>query len=260
MGMLDDKVVVVSGIGPGLGQALARRAADHGAAGVVLASRTQENLDELSAKLNEAGGKALAVRTDITNPDDVQNLVRATLDEFGRVDAVINNAFVMPPMSGLTNMDEEATRKSIDVTLYGSLRVTSAFTPALIESQGSVLFVNSVVIRHTRVGYGPYRIAKAALEAAAQNLATELGPRGVRVNSIAPGWIGGHTLERAFDKMSQARGVSREQIEEEILATIDLRRFPMPDDIADAGLFLCSPLAHAITKQTLEVSCGEFHT
>lgn len=259
MGMLDGKIVVVSGIGPGLGQALARRAVDHGAAGVVLAARTQEALDELAGTLREAGGHALPVRTDITSEEDVRNLVEATLDEYGRVDAVVNNAFRMAPQTGLTNMDEEAVRRTFDVNLYGSLRVTRAFTSALTETQGAVLFVNSVAIKHTRLGYGPYRLAKAALQAAAQNLATELGPQGIRVNSIAPGWIGGYTLERAFKHMAQARGVTPEEIDAEIRQTTDLRRFPMPDEIADMGLALCSPLANAVTKQTLEISCGEFH-
>lgn len=259
MGMLDGKVVVISGIGPNLGQALARRAADHGAAGVVLAARSKDVLDALAEDIRNDGGNAIAVPTDITSDDDVQNLLRATLDTYGRVDAVVNNAFLMPPQTPLMQTDDAAVAKTFDVTLYGSLRVTRAFVPALTETQGAVLFVNSVVLKHTRVGFGPYRMAKASLLAAAQNLGTELGPQGVRVNSIAPGWIGGVTLKRAFDHMAKARGVTPEEIEAEVLQTIDLRRVPMPDEIADAGLFLCSPMANAITKQCLEVSCGEFY-
>lgn len=259
MGMLDGKVVVISGIGPNLGQALARRAADHGAAGVVLAARSKDILNELAGEINGSGGKALAVPTDITSEEDVQNLAKATLDEFGRVDAVVNNAFVMPPQTPLMQTDDAEVAKTFDVSLYGSLRVTRAFVPSLTETQGAVLFVNSVVLKHTRVGFGPYRLAKASLLAAAQSLGTELGPQGVRVNSIAPGWIGGVTLKRAFNYMAQARGVTPEEIEAEVLQTIDLRRVPMPDEIADAGLFLCSPLANAVTKQCLEVSSGEFH-
>ena len=119
--------------------------------------------------------------------------------------------------------------------------------------------INSAVIRHTRQPYGPYKITKAALLAASQSLATELGPQGIRVNSVVPGWIWADTLRWYFGYLAKQREASVEQIYAETAATLDLRRLPEPDEIADAVVFLASPMARAITGQTLDVDCGEFH-
>jgi NAD(P)-dependent dehydrogenase (short-subunit alcohol dehydrogenase family) len=132
-------------------------------------------------------------------------------------------------------------------------------TPALIASGGSVVMVNSAVLRHSRKPFGPYRVAKAALLAVSENLASELGPKGVRVNSVAPGWIWADSLRMWFDYLAAQREVPAQQIYDETAAATDLRRLPEPDEVADAVLFLASDLARAITGQCLDVNCGEFH-
>jgi NAD(P)-dependent dehydrogenase (short-subunit alcohol dehydrogenase family) len=119
--------------------------------------------------------------------------------------------------------------------------------------------VNSAVLRHSRRPFGPYKLAKAGLLAVAQNLAGELGPKGVRVNSVAPGWIWADSLRWWFDYQAEQRGVPAQQIYDEVAATTDLRRLPEPDEVADAVLFLLSGLARGITGQCLDVNCGEFH-
>lgn len=256
--MLADKVVVVAGIGPGLGQAVAVRAALAGA-DVVLASRTESYLAEVAGKVTAAGRRALAVPTDLTDDAAVAALAAAALAEFGRVDALVHNAFVMPPMRSLGKVDLADLADSFDVNVLAALRTTRAFTPALIESGGSVVVVNSAVLRHSRRPFGPYKLAKAALLAAAQNLASELGPKGVRVNSVAPGWIWADSLRAWFEYQATERGVPAQQIYDEIAASTDLRRLPEPDEVADAVLFLASDLARAVTGQCLDVNCGEFH-
>jgi NAD(P)-dependent dehydrogenase (short-subunit alcohol dehydrogenase family) len=102
-------------------------------------------------------------------------------------------------------------------------------------------------------------MAKASLLAMAQSLATELGPQGIRVNSVAPGHIWGESLKWYFSYLAHKRGVDADQIYAETAANIDLGRLPEPDEIADAVLFLASPLARAITGQCLDVNCGEYH-
>jgi NAD(P)-dependent dehydrogenase (short-subunit alcohol dehydrogenase family) len=119
--------------------------------------------------------------------------------------------------------------------------------------------VNSAVLRHSRRPFGPYKLVKAGLLAVAQNLAGELGPHGVRVNSVAPGWIWADTLRAYFDYLADRRGVPARQLYDETAATTDLRRLPEPDEVADAILFLASDLARAVTGQCLDVNCGEFH-
>jgi len=121
------------------------------------------------------------------------------------------------------------------------------------------VMINSAVLRHSRRTFGPYKLAKASLLAMAQTLSTELGPRGVRVNSVAPGYIWGDSLKWYFDFLASKRGVEPQEVYDETAATIDLRRLPEPDEIADAVVFLASDLARIITGQCLDVNGGEFH-
>jgi NAD(P)-dependent dehydrogenase (short-subunit alcohol dehydrogenase family) len=256
--LLQDKVVVVSGVGPGLGRSLALRSAAAGA-DVVLASRTRERLENVAAEVEALGRRALAVPTDITDADSCRRLADAALAEFGRVDGLVNNAFVMPSMADLSTVDPDEVLKGLETNVLASLRLTQLLTPALAEREGSVVMVNSVVLRHSRRTFGAYKMAKAALLALAQNLATELGPQGIRVNSVAPGYIWADNLRYYFRTLAEKRGVTERQVYEETAADLDLRRLPEPDEIADAVVFMLSPLARAVTGQCLDVDCGEFH-
>jgi len=256
--LLKDKVVIVSGIGPGLGRSIAVRSAEQGA-DVVLAARTASRLDEVAKEVTAAGRRALAVPTDIADADAAQRLVEATLAEFGRADALVHNALAMPPIKDLGVVDLAAVRAAFDVNVLGALRLTRLFIPALAASGGSVTMVNSMVVRFSQRTMGPYKATKAALLAVAQSLATELGPRGIRVNSVAPGHIWGDSLKWYFGYLAHKRGVDAQEIYDETAANTDLRRLPEPDEVADAVIFLASPLARAITGQCLDVNCGEYH-
>jgi NAD(P)-dependent dehydrogenase (short-subunit alcohol dehydrogenase family) len=256
--LLRDKVVVVSGVGPGLGRSIALRCAAAGA-DVVLAARTAARLDEVAQEVAAAGRRALAVPADITDDGSAAHLAEAALSAFGRVDALVNNAFGMPPMVDLGDVDLAAIAAGFETNVTAALRLTRLLTPALAASGGSVVMINSMVLRHSRRGFGPYKMAKAALLALAQSLATELGPLGIRVNSVAPGYIWAGTLKWYFGYLAEQRGVPAAQVYDETAAMTDLRRLPEPDEIADAVVFLASGLARAITGQCLDVNCGEFH-
>jgi NAD(P)-dependent dehydrogenase (short-subunit alcohol dehydrogenase family) len=171
----------------------------------------------------------------------------------------VHNAFTMPPMRDLGAVDVDDLRAAFETNVFAALRLTRLLTPALVAARGSVVMVNSAVLRHSRKPFGPYKLAKAGLLAVAQNLAGELGPRGVRVNSVAPGWIWADSLRWWFDYQAEQRGVPAQQIYDEVAATTDLRRLPEPDEVADAVLFLLSGMARGITGQCLDVNCGEFH-
>lgn len=256
--MLDGKVVVVSGVGPSLGRSIALRSAAAGA-DVVLAARTEDFLQEVAKDVAAVGQQALVVSTDITDAESSAALVDSALDAFGHVDVLVNNAFAIPSMKDLAHTDESVIRRGLELSLFGTLRLSQLFTPALVESTGSIVMINSAVIRHSQPKYGSYKIAKASLLAMSQTLASELGPQGVRVNTIAPGYIWGSTLQGYFAHMAQKYGTTTEQIYEQTASTTDLRRLPEPDEIADAVVFLGSPLARAITGQCLDVNCGEYH-
>ena len=256
--LLLGKVVIVSGIGPGLGRSIAIRSAEQGA-DVVLAARTESRLEEVAKEVTALGRRALTVPTDISDPQAAERLKEATLEAFGRADALVHNALAMPPIKDLGVVDLDAVRAAFDTNVVAALRLTRLFTPALIETSGSVTMINSMVVRFSQRRMGPYKATKAALLAVAQSLASELGPQGVRVNSVAPGHIWGDSLQWYFGYLGQKRGVDPQVIYDETAANTDLRRLPMPDEIADAVVFLSSPMARAITGQCIDVNCGEYH-
>lgn len=257
VGLLEDKVVVISGVGPALGTTLARRCAQAGA-DLVLAARTVERLEEVAGLVTATGRRAVAVATDITDDTQVDNLVEQSLAAYGRIDVLINNAFRVPSMKPLADTTFDHIRDAIELTVLGALRLTQGFTPALAEAKGSVVNVNSMVIRHSQPKYGAYKMAKAALLAMSQSLATELGDKGIRVNSVAPGYIWGETLKSYFTHQAGKYGTTVEQIYDATAAQSDLKRLPTEDEVASAILFMASDMASGITGATLDVNCGEY--
>jgi len=256
--MLQGKVVVVSGVGPGLGRAVAVGAARAGAE-VVLAARNDAVLAEVAGEVERAGGRAVTVPTDITDPEAAENLVRSTVQAFGRVDVLVNNAFAVPPLVPLTELDPAAVHAELDTDVFGALRLTRLMAEHLAAAQGSVVMVSSISARQSRPGFGAYKLTKSALIALAQTFATELGPRGVRVNAVVPGSIWAPPLQAYYDYLAGERGVTAEEIYSETAANLDLRRLPEAAEVANAVLFLASDLARAITGQCLDVNCGEYH-
>lgn len=266
-GLLGDKVVVVSGVGPGLGRSISVHAAQQGAR-VVLAARTESRLKEVAAEIDAAGGRSLVVPTDITDDDAVEQLVSATVSEFGRVDAVVNNAFALPSMKPLARTDFEQITASVELTVLGTLRVVRAFTGPLADAASkagspratsAIVNINSMVIRHSEPRYGSYKLAKSALLAMSQTLATELGDKRIRVNSVAPGYIWDDQLKWYFGEVAKKYDIGEDDVYAQTAARSDLKRLPEPDEIAEAVVFLASDAASAITGHTLDVNCGEYH-
>lgn len=263
-GLLAGRVAVISGVGPGLGRSIALRMSAAGAR-VVLAARSRDRLEHIAAEIEKAGGNALAVPTDITDDAAVTRLAATVADQCGRVDILVNNAFALPSMKPLEGTDLDAIAAGVDLTVLGTLRVIRAFTDPLTVSAAeradgsAVVNINSMVIRHSEPRYGSYKIAKAALHAMSHTLASELGDKGIRVNSVAPGYIWDDQLKRYFGAVATKYGIPADDVYAQTAARSDLKRLPEPDEIADAAVFLASPMASAITGQTLDVNCGEYH-
>ncbi len=256
-GLLDNKVVVISGVGPALGTTLARRCAEAGA-DLVLAARTVERLDDVAKQITDLGRRAVSVGTDITDEAQVDNLVSETLKAYGKVDVLINNAFKVPSMKPFANTTFDHIRDTLELTVLGALRLIQGFTPALTEAKGSIVNVNSMVVRHSDPKQGAYKMAKSALLAMSQSLASELGPQGVRVNSVLPGYIWGGTLQGYFEHQASKYGTTVDEIYKAAAVNSDLKRLPTEDEVASAILFMASDLSSGITGQTLDVNCGEF--
>jgi NAD(P)-dependent dehydrogenase (short-subunit alcohol dehydrogenase family) len=256
--LLQDKVLVVSGIGPGLGRSLAEEAARMGA-NLVIASRTETRLLELQGELSPYGVKVVPVVTDVRDEESRVNLRDRTLEAFGRVDCVINNAFAIPPMDPITQIDPAKLAKVNETNVFAPLRLAALFADALSESKGSIIMLNSCVSFSSQPEYAGYKLSKGALEHLASSLATELGPRGIRVNSVAPSYIYEDVNRGYFDFLAAVEGKTHEEVYAEKAAPTDLKRLASAEEVARATLFLASDLASAVTGQMLTVDCGEFH-
>ncbi|WP_206051664.1 SDR family oxidoreductase [Nocardioides ferulae] len=257
--LLTDKVVVLSGVGPGLGRSLGEEAAKMGA-DLVLVSRTERRLEKMAEVVRAHGRRALVVPTDINDEDARARLVERTMEEFGRVDCLINNAFGIPPMDPLTTLTVEQLRAANETNVFAPLRLSALFADALAATHGSIVMLNSCVLYQSQPEFAGYKLSKGALSHLSSSLATELGPRGIRVNSVAPSYIYEDVNKGYFDWLASEAGVTHEDIYREKAEPTDLKRLATPEEIARVVLFLASDLASAMTGQTLNVDCGEFHS
>jgi len=256
--LLQDKVIVLSGVGPGLGRSLGEEAAKMGA-DLVLVSRTERRLEKMAEVVRSYGRRALVVPTDITDEESRAALVEKALEEFGRVDCLINNAFGIPPMDPITQIKIEDLRAANETNVFAPLRLSALFADALSAAKGSVIMLNSCVVYSSQPEYAGYKLSKGALEHLASSLATELGPRGIRVNSVAPSYIYEDVNKGYFDWLASEAGVTHDDIYMEKADPTDLKRLASSEEVARAALFLASDLASAVTGQMLTVDCGEFH-
>ncbi|MBM3671892.1 MAG: SDR family oxidoreductase [Actinobacteria bacterium] len=258
--LLTGKTAIVSGVGPGLGKEIALAFAREGA-DVALGARTESYLKEVRAEIEGMGRRATHAVTDITKVDDCERLVRTALDDLGRVDVLVHNAFASDVFQPFADVDLAHWRRIMDVNLFGSLQLTHAVIPTMkAQGRGSIVFVNSMIIRKVLPLQGGYATSKAALLTAAQALAKELGPHGIRVNSIVPGWMWGPSVEMYFDMMKSQTGKSPEESYAEVAAQIPLGEIPADDECANAAVFFASDLSAVITGQSLDVNGGEiFH-
>jgi NAD(P)-dependent dehydrogenase (short-subunit alcohol dehydrogenase family) len=258
--LLAEKVVVLTGIGPGLGREIALLFAREGAS-LVIGARTEGRLEEVRAEIDGAGGKVVAVPTDITDRTHCDRIVQTAVDTFGGLDVVVQNGFAPDVFQPFESVDLDHWRRIMDVNLWGSLQLAQAAIPALkARGGGSIVFVNSMIIRKPLPLQGGYATSKGALMTAAQVLARELGPYRIRVNSLVPGWMLGPSVEGYFRMTEAQTGRSYDEQYSEIASQIALGVIPPDDECARAALFLASDLSSMVTGESVDVNGGEvFH-
>lgn len=256
--LLENRVAVVTGVGPGLGQATALALAREGAA-VGLAARNEERLAEVAGEIADMGGRALPVPTDVTDPDACRNLVDTTAAEFGGLDCVVNSAFRPDLYGPFADVDLGRWRGIMEVNLFGALNVAQAAVTHLRGSDAaSIVNVGSMSARQIRGGEGGYATSKAALHSATQVLARELAVDGIRVNAVVPGWIWGPSVEVYVGWQAESRGVPESDVIAELEERIPLGFIPPQDDVAQAIVFFASDMSRVITGQALDVNGGEY--
>ncbi|MEY2398275.1 MAG: hypothetical protein QOJ00_1449 [Actinomycetota bacterium] len=257
-GLLDGKVAIVSGIGPGMGRDIALQFAQEGAR-VVLSARRTKFSEKVAAEINELGGESMVVQCDIADNESCVALVDAACDGFGGIDVLVNNAFHGGDYTSFMDSDLEAWRDTMNTNLFGTLQLTKAVVPSMRQRGGGrIVMVNTMSVQRPQVGYGAYAASKSALAMATKTLALELGRDGIRVNGIHPGYIWGDSVEWYFGELGKQRGITGEQVYDEIAAETALGYLPHSSEIAGAVVFYASDLSKCVTGTSLPVNGGHF--
>ncbi len=258
MGLLDGKVAIVSGIGPGMGRDISLLFAEQGA-DVVLGARTIEKCEAVAAEVEALGRRALPVRLDITDAASCAAAVAAVDEAFGGVDVLVNNAFDDGDHRLVMKADFDDWRRTMDTNLYGTLQLTRAVVPSMAARGGGyVVMINSMSSVRLEARSGAYAASKAALGAVTKTLARELGPSGIRVNGVHPGYIWSDKVEWYIGFLGEKEGKTYDEKKAELEAETCLGYLPHSSEIAGAVLFFASDLAKCVTGQALGVNSGHW--
>lgn len=242
---LDDRVAVVTGAAAGLGQAFAQRLAEDGARVVVVDIAPG---DETVAAIESAGGEAIAVRCDVSAPDDVEALRSAVIDRFGQCDILVNNAGIVPHVAW-DDVDLALWRRVCSINLDGMFLTCKAFTPMMVEAEfGRVINVSSNTFLQGLPGFTPYMASKGGVIGLTRGLASELGRHGITVNSVLPGLTMVSRVEREL---------AGTPVSEHVVASQAIKRPGLASDIQGAVAFLASDDAAWITGQSIVVDGGD---
>jgi len=247
-----DKVVIVTGASRGIGAAIARAFAGEGAAVVVNYLQNDAAAEDVVASCKALGGDVLAVKADVTSEAAIRGLVDRVMDDFGKIDVLVNNAFkayVFDPDARKLFWDShwEEYKAQIDGALFSTYHLCKAVLPAMKQrTSGSIVNIASDLVARPTIPYHEYTTAKAALVGFSRNLAVELGPLGIRVNCVAPGLVYPTDASRA----------TKEDVKDMLIAQTPLRRIARPEDVAGPVLFLASDWSRFMTGQTLYVDGG----
>lgn len=241
---LSDKVAIVTGASRGIGKIIAQIFANAGAH-VVCVARSVDAIKDLATDINSSGGSATHIACDISDGDAFTNLINDTAKAHGKLDILINNAGVTRDTL-LMRMNEEQWDTVLNINLKGAFHgMKAAIRPMMKNRGGRIINITSIVGLTGNPGQANYSASKAGLIGMSQSVAKEVATRGITVNCIAPGWIGTDMTEELSD-----------DVKEQFLSRIPVRRIGAPEDIAHAALFLASDEANYITGQTITVDGG----
>jgi len=253
--ILEDEVVVVTGVGPGLGAKLARRAAAEGAK-VVMAARSGRVTEQIQ---EETAGAAVAVACDVRKEEDCARVIDTAVERFGKVTCLVNSAYAHPGFYDLIETPDKALRRSFDVIFHGALQMTRLAVPHMrAAGGGSIVNVGTMATRKPMRGEGGYAVAKAAMACATQFLALELGEHNIRVNQVVMGWLDGPGVRFYLQMTSEEKGITQQEVYDDIASRNPLGRIPTDEACAGAILMLLSGYSSEITGAFLDVNGGEY--
>ncbi len=250
---------MITGVGPGLGSKLAVRAAAEGAK-VVMAARSTDVMKQVGEGRHGRGRRGRRrARATCASPTTWPSSCRTAVDRFGKITGLVNSAFGHPGFFDLLDTPEKAIRRSLDIILFGALNVTREVVPHMkAAGRGSIVNIGTMATRKPMRGEGGYAVAKAAMATATQFLALELGEHGIRANQAIMGWLDGPGVRFYLKLTADGRGVTEQEVYDEIAARNPLGRIPTDEACTGAVLFLLSRHASEITGATLDVNGGEY--
>ncbi len=257
--MLRDKTVLVVGVGPGLGQEIARISLREGA-NLVLGARRAGPLAQIAKELDASGARVAFAECDVERDGDCEKLVALARERYGRLDALACVAARIDVQGTLETTPLDGWRAVYETNVIGTVRAIRAALPSLAERGGSIVLVGSQSEVHPKPapGFIAYGASKAALHSATIYMAQQLGPRGIRVNRVVPSTMWTPTLEGFAQQMAKAQGTAVAEIKRQFERDMPLGRMPSGADVAEAVAFFLSDRSSAITGQALLVNSGEW--
>ena len=244
---LAGKVAVVTGASKGIGSAIAKQLAAEGAAVVVNYSSSKAEAEKVVQEVIALGGQAIGVKANMSKQPEIEGLFDKSKKEFGRLDILVNNAGIYEflPLEKLT---EDHFHKHFNVNVLGLLLASKEAAKQFPATGGSIINISSVVSTLGIPESSVYSGTKGAVDAITRSLASELGPRGIRVNAIRPGMV--------ETEGTHSAGITESDMRKQVEAQTPLRRIGQPRDIAGAAVFLASDDASWITGETFVISGG----
>jgi dehydrogenase/reductase SDR family protein 4 len=245
--ILQGKVAIVTGASRGIGLAIAETFAREGAT-VVICGRKQETLDQVASKVKGVPGKIFPLACHVGRPEDIKRLVETTHREFGKADILVNNAATNIAQGPVLQVDEGQFDKMVEVNLKSAFRLTQAVAPGMCErGWGSIINISSIAGLRPGSDGMLYSMTKAALNMMTRSYALELGPKGVRVNAIAPGLVQTVLSEYYWKDENKLRQAIESQ---------PIKHLGQPQEIAEVALLLASDHGSYITGQAIVVDGG----
>jgi 3-oxoacyl-[acyl-carrier protein] reductase len=244
---LENKVAVVTGASKGIGAGIAQALGEEGAAVVVNYASDKAGADKVVAAIKAKGGQAIAVKGDVSKAADVAHLFQQTRAAFGKLDVLVNNAGVYK-FAPIAEFDEREYQHQFGINVLGPLLTTREALPLFGPEGGSVINVSSIVSRMGLPGSAVYAGTKGALDTITLVLASELGPRKIRVNALNPGMV--------ESEGTHAAGLIGSDLQKNVEAQAPLGRAGQPDDIAKVAVFLASDESGWLTGERISASGG----
>jgi NAD(P)-dependent dehydrogenase (short-subunit alcohol dehydrogenase family) len=244
---LTGKVALVTGASRGIGEAIARAYAGAGAA-VVITARKAEDLDAVAADIRAGGGQALAVAAHSGDPAAVTAAVAATVEAFGGLDILVNNAATNPHFGPMLTADDAMWDKTLDINVKGYVRWIRAAVPAMrARGGGKVINLSSILGRQAAHGMGVYCVTKAAVLMLTEVLAMELAPLNIQVNAMAPGFVKTRFSSALWDDPKRAAALA---------GRVPQNRIAEPEELTGIALYLAAPASSFTTGATFTIDGG----